>query len=90
MALGFTLLAVAWLIASGQQVGSTPSGDGSESEELRRSHVEAAFATNAFIFFCGWGWVVVLRDVTALSWLVLTALTGTVATTATATARTSG
>ena len=42
----------------------------------RREEVEAEFATNAFIFFVGWSWVVVLRDITALVWLGVTGLTG--------------
>lgn len=38
----------------------------------QRSHVEAAFATNAFIFSVGWSWVVVLRDGSALAFLYVT------------------
>ena len=47
----FTALGVVWLLASGQMVGTTSKPS---DQVVKRSHIEAAFATNAFIFFVGW------------------------------------
>ena len=44
--------------------------------DQQRSDIEAGFLSNAFIFFVGWSWVVVLRDATALVFLLSTLLTG--------------
>lgn len=76
IACAFTLIALGWLVVSGQPLGgaAVPHASGASEEQLRRSHVEAAFTTNAFIFFVGWCWVIVLRDVTALVWLGMRAL----------------
>ena len=70
VAAAFTCLGCCWLLLSGQgRTASSGSGGALTRPNEERSHVEAAFATNAFIFFVGWSWVVVLRDGTALVFL---------------------
>ena len=53
-----------------------PERQPKSTEEGRRSHVEAAFATNAFIFAVGWSWVVTLRDLSSLAFLAAAAAAG--------------
>jgi hypothetical protein len=73
---GFTLLGVGWLVLSGQRLSGGVLPRGGPAAEVARSQVEAAFTTNAFVFFVGWAWVVVLRDCTALVFACVSALTG--------------
>jgi len=81
LAVGLTLLAVAWLVVTtvatsdggGGGGGGGDGGDGggggargAEGDDEKRRAVERYFVTNALAFFVGWAWVIFLRDLTTL------------------------
>jgi len=58
LACGLTLFAISWLVLT-EQTGSID-----EDRKSKREEVEKFFVTNSLAFLVGWGWVVVLRDLT--------------------------
>lgn len=75
LAVGLTLLAVAWLVVttvatsdggSGGGDGGDGGARGAEGDDEKRGAVERYFVTNALAFFVGWAWVIFLRDLTTL------------------------
>lgn len=59
VACAITLLVLAWMLLAGGQL--------SVEGAVEREDVESFFMVNAASFFVGWSWVVVLRDVAAVS-----------------------
>jgi hypothetical protein len=58
-----TCLALGWMILVGGPLDLTGKVEG----EIERHVVESYFMVQAFSFFVGWSWVVVLRDLAAIS-----------------------
>ena len=70
VAVALTVLALAWMVLTGgidDKVLGLEQGSRADGSEVDRSHVESYFLVYSGSFFVGWSWVVVLRDLAAIS-----------------------